>query len=692
MLKFIRKYQLIILAIGGSLLMVVFLFQPIIGKLSPDPRKATVAQLADGTKFNGFDYQRASFDLAVLKRVSPLLLLPTQQGGLGIDQSSNGDEAELHWLLLSKMANDAGLVGDAGEGVTWIPELANRNARFQLQQQIQQGLLQINNEAEFNQALASLAPQYEAPLQRNVSLATGMAQGATEEDVYRTLATARGIERFYRVYASVPSYSDIGAMNAAKQRYDAIAVDAAVIKGSTIAPAIPDPSDEELQAFFDEYKADAPADNDYAIGYTQPTRVKVGWLMLDKEAIASSIVVDRVELNKIWRTDHQLPQEQQRYPGDFAGERLNIERAYRTDRALDLMIEADKIIRSRILQATRTLEKDGDRFIIPEDWDTTRPTLESLAQAVVDGTKEQLGADVPLPAVEIHTDRWLNNLDLSTLPGFGTAAFRIGQRQLPAYLLPQAFDSEELSELMHIQKGIPLVDPAAEDAIGNRYYAIIYDVNEAGPADSVDDVGRERVVNDYKSVKAFELLKENLASFESLAQSQADLVPAISEAMKLGPTEAVRPGVARNLLVTQDNVARGRLASFVEPALNSEAFRNAVHEATAGLDQLASPESVEASPIFVSAVIPSSQAIALAKVVAPRPMTQEVFDINIYQILAGQGRRDIQTAIDESGESPFVLETLSKRLGYVRVKKRQGEEDTAPTEPESANDSETTES
>jgi hypothetical protein len=233
MLKFIRKYQLIILAVGGSLLMVVFLFQPIIGKLSPDPRKATVATLADGTKFNGFDYQRASFDLAVIKRISPLLLLPSQQGGLGIEQG-NGDEAELHWLLLSKMANDAGLVGDAGEGITWIPELARRNAGFQLQQQAQQGLIQFNSEQEFAQAVAQLAPQYEAPLQRNVALATGMSQGATEDDVYRTLATARGIERFYRVYSSVPSYSDIGAMDAAKQRYDAIAVDAVVIKRSPI--------------------------------------------------------------------------------------------------------------------------------------------------------------------------------------------------------------------------------------------------------------------------------------------------------------------------------------------------------------------------------------------------------------------------------------------------------------------------
>jgi hypothetical protein len=689
MLKFIRKYQLIILAIGGSLLMVVFLFQPIIGKLSPDPRKATVAQLADGTKFNGFDYQRASFDLAVIKRVSPLLLLPTQQGGLGIDQSSSGDEAELHWLLLSKMANDAGLVGDAGEGATWIPELARRNAAFQIQQQVQQGMLQFTSDQEYAQAVAALAPQYEAPLQRNVSMATGMAQGATEGDVYRTLATARGIERLFRVYSSVPSYSDLGAMQAAKQRYDAIAMDAVMIKGSAIAPAIQDPSDEQLQAFFDEYKADAPSDNDYAIGYTQPTRVKLGWLALNRDAIASTVTIDRVELNKIWRTDHQLPAEQQRYPGDFAGERLNIERAFRTDRAMDLMIEADKIIRSKIIQATRVLEKDGDYYILPADWSSTRPKLEALAQAVVDGVKEQHNVELPLPIVETHTDRWLNAMEISTLQGYGASAYRIGQRQLPSYLIPQGIDTEELSAIMPVQAGVHMVDPAAEDAQGNRYYAIFYEVNPAGPADTIDDVGRERVLNDYKSVKAFELLSENISAITELAKTSGDLAPAISLAMDLGPADAIRPGVARNLLVTEDNVARGRLASFVEPGLNSEEFRSVVQEATSGLDPLATPEALAESPIFVSAVIPSSKGIALGKVIAPRPMTQEVFDINIFQILAGQGRRDIQIAIDDAGVSPFTLETLSDRMGYTRIKKRNDEEEVVPA---TESDTETAES
>ena len=134
MLKIIRKYQLIILVIGGSLLMVVFLFEPIIGRISPDPRKSTVGKFSDGTKLTGFDFQYASSDLSILKVVVPILLLPENNGGLGIEQGQ-GDASELHWLLLTKQANDAGLIGEAGEGRTWITELAQRNALYQLQTQ-----------------------------------------------------------------------------------------------------------------------------------------------------------------------------------------------------------------------------------------------------------------------------------------------------------------------------------------------------------------------------------------------------------------------------------------------------------------------------------------------------------------------------------------------------------------------------
>lgn len=689
MLKFIRKYQLIILAVGGSLLMVVFLFQPILGKLSPDPRKAPVAKLADGTTLNGFDFQRASFDLSVLKRVYPRVFASLDQGGLGLSQGS-GDEAEQHWLLLTKQARDAGLIGESGEGRGWIPMLAQREAASVIQQQAQQGMFTSQEQA--TQALADMTIQLETALTRNISLATGMMRGITEDEVYRTLAAARGVERLYRVFTSIPAFSDLGAMHAAKQRFDAVAVDAALIKGDLFASNIPDPSESELQAFFDEYKAQSPLENEYQIGYTQPARVKMGWLTLDKTAIQEGVVVDRVELNKIWRTDRNLPEGSRKYPGDFAGERAKIEQAYRSDRALDIMVEADKIIRSQTLQSTRGLSKDGNFFILPDDWNTIRPTLESIAQQVVTGLQEQLSVTIPLPSVEIHADRWLTSADISSFPSIGSAVYRIGSRNLPANLLPQATDEQEATALITIQSGVPIVDPAAEDALGNRYYAIVYEVNPAGPADSIDDAGRDTVLEDYKTVKAYEMLRDNLDSILAAAQSESDLAAAIDAALALGETGITRPGISRNLIVREQGVARGRLASFVEPGLNTEPFRNAVLDAASDLDQLASPEELAASPIFVSAAIPSTQGIGLAKIIAPRPMTGDQFRAEMDRIVLNEAGEEIRAVLNETGSSPFALETLLDRYGYTNLKKRGDEVNTAPAASNDENDDEDSES
>ena len=120
-------------------------------------------------------------------------------------------------------------------------------------------------------------------------------------------------------------------MQAAQNRFDTIAVDAAIIKGESFASSIPVPSDSQLQAFFDQYKADAPSDNDHLIGYTQPARIKLGYLTLNKLIIESTIEIDRIELRKVWTLDHKLPEDQRKYPGDFAGERATIEIAYRSE-------------------------------------------------------------------------------------------------------------------------------------------------------------------------------------------------------------------------------------------------------------------------------------------------------------------------------------------------------------------------
>lgn len=661
MLKFIRKYQLFILVIGGSLLMVVFLLEPIISRMSPSQLKAKVAKLGDGTTFTRADIQEANLAISLLKRVNPRALTPLNMGGIGLDTSSESNTA-LHWLLLVEHAKRAGLVGGAGDGVTWVDDIAQREAIYQVQTEIQQPNSQIRTREQMEQRIAELTPQVAEVIHRNAMLAAGNTRNSVDK-VYEIMAEARGIYRLIAAVRTLPSFSDVNAIHAAHGMLDAVAVNAAVLDSGIVAPTIPEPSDEQLGAFFDQYKDQNPGQNGFGIGYTQPTRLKLGWLTLDKNTFMNAVTVDRVELNKIYLQDRE------KYSGDFASERFEIERQYRDERATDMMVEADRVIRAQVLAKTNGLSKVNGVLTLPDDWDSRRPRLEAMAQSVVDRINDQFSVSLPTPEVTVLGDRWLNANAISSLPGFGQAGYRMGSTQLPTYALPQFFETTEPNNTgLDVQKGLPMAEPAATDQVGNRYYAIILDVRKAGPADAIADIGREQVVKDYKSVKGYELLLSHADELRMAIRENKSLAPAVDLVMAMADSaDAQRPGVVRNILVRRDSIDRGALASMVDPRLNSEPFRSAVLEASSGIDPLASPDEVAADPTAVVVGLARSRAVALAITVAPRPLTAEQFRTVARGVMAQTSQRELVDAGYPQSD-PFSFNSLSQRYGLTKLK------------------------
>lgn len=668
MLKLIRKYQLIILAIGGSLMMVVFLLQPIIERLAPDPRKKTVATLGDGSSYNGLDTQRAEWDLSVLKSVFPRAFQPIAMGGFGLD--GNGSrEAPLHWLLLTKQAEEMGIVGDDMEGRDWVDMIAQQETAVVVRQEVQQGAFTTQEEIE--ERFEALAAQVRAAIQRNINLALARSRSLTEDDVYRTLAKGRGVRRLYELYTAVPSFSDVGSLQAAKERFDAVAAETVLIPGQPVGASLGAPSDEELNAFFEQYKGEDPAENEYGIGYTRPVRVKMGWLTLDASAVSDSIEPDRVELRKMWARDRERPESAREYPGDFAGERVNIERDYKEDLVQEILIEADRSIRTRVLSATNALSKKDGLYVLPEDWASQRPSLESMAQAVVEDVQRALGVSVPLPSVTLATDRWLDVRGVSQLEGIGGAVFRAGSQTIQAFRIPQALGNEEAIDLIGLQEGIVQADPPAVDASGNRYYPVVYEKLDAGPALSIDDVGYDLVLRDYQSVKGYEALSARLDEFRSIAMGEGGIDGVIDAAMGEGDDISVAPST---VLVRSSGVSPAPGAFSVPPGLSNDAFIDAVLAATESLDPLATIEQLEADPIAVSVPIASATGVAVARVVAPRPVTIEAYRAQLAQIQTFQSQAEMREALGETNLDPFSFEALSTRYGLERVERDAGED------------------
>ncbi len=659
MLRFIRKYQLIILVVGGSLLMVVFLLQPVLTKLAPSPDKAKVARLDDGTTYNRAQRREASNALSVLDRVYPRALASRAMGGIGLLETIDANR-ELHWMLLVKQADEAGLIGGVQDGASWIADLALLEARSQVRSEVQQGLIRTQE-----QELARLQEVNDRALsiiQSNALGASGLA-GSTER-VYTILAQARGIQRLLRSLSTVPTYSNPSMVQAAHTLADAVAVNAVVLDSSLATAAVPEPTEQQLQTFFETYQNQSPADNEFQVGYIQPTRIQLGYLTLDKEAFASSVNISRVELMKIYQKDRV------KYPGDFGLEKIALERQLREDIAANMMDDADRSIRAQISAAIKGQPKINGSVTLPDDWDTTRPRLEDLAELIVERINDQYEVSLPTPAITIIGDRWLTARDILALPGFGQASYRIGSRQLPASTLPQFFELEDTSEIgLDVQVGLPMSDPPAIDQAGNRYFAVILAVRQQGPADSIDDVSREDVIADYKSIEAYKLLSDKSEEFKLAISTNASLRSAIDLATAFNPDpDAVnRPGILRNLLIRKYTIDQGNLASFVDPRLRqSQDFRDQVLEAASTLDPLATPEQVAENPLSVVVPLPASRSLALALVVAPRPVSIEEFPSMVQGLAMGTLSQE-GAAAAEGLEDPFAFESLAQRFGLERL-------------------------
>lgn len=666
MLKFIRKFQLVILAIGGSLLMVVFLLEPVLTSFQRSQLNRTVARLADGSKVTQFELDQSRSELELVRRVAPAVFLPKHQQGLGLSPDSAGDSDDhiYHWMLMSRMAVDAGLVGGAEDGRALI-EL---ELRAELSEAIQALSFQVQQGAiSPEEAMAQLG-QYEttrrAQLDREVVIAAGSARNTTEDDIWRAMAKFTGAYRLMQLYLTAPAFSPEGAKAGLQDLYDSVAVNAAVIPGTVLGAGLADPTEEQLQAFFETLAGVNPAEHPDGLGYIQPGRVRLGWLVLDREAISAAVPADRVEMRKIWELDSRKSEGQRVYPGDFASERANIERDFRAGRTDQLMIEADRVIRAEVLRATRTLEREGTRMVLPEDWNDRRPRLDAIAEAIVERMREQ-GAPMRTPTVEIRDNTWLRSTDIDTLPGVGRSFFRVGSRTILTRELPTQIDARGTIETMNLQVGVPQADPAAQDTLGNRFYLLVLEHRAAGPALSIEDAGRDRVLADFKSAEGFRLLRDRLDTLRAAAAGENGVAGAIEGLMAdVDPSRVVRPGVLAGIRVSAEQITPSMQARFIDPRLNTPAFRDAVLEAVAGLDPLSPPEALTADPRVVAVALPGSRSVALARLIAPRPLTEEDFRSAMPMAIDQLGGRMMRQGIDAAGGAdPFSFESLRERFG-----------------------------
>lgn len=656
MLKFLRRYSKWLMIIFGVLLMVAFTAPQAITQLGNRISNREIARL-DGSGIRAMEMQLAERQHALLKDRVPQQYMPA------VDRDRTG----LHWMMLRREAEAAGLVGVAGDGALWLedfaPQIARRQVELQLAQQFGPQLA-----AQFaGQQWNSMPPdERQAMIDRIAGFLGNPPNNVSEREYHEALSVARGIHRLTATYFESAPLSDTRAVRNSADLQRLASVEAFWVNGRDIAGIAGEPNDEQVREHYERFASTPLGGGEYGIGYTLPERLKLEYLKLDRDAILANIKPDPLEVRKRYQATAREQEAAGQEAQPFSEVREDLERNVREEIADDVIKSAQQAFVGAMGEATRTLEAEGPYKRLPDDFDSTRPSFESVAQAMVETVgltrfPEAKDGTVELPAPEIvRPEGWLWPSAMIALDGFGRAQISIGSTRAPVAQVLFAVRElrPEMGASLAIQKGLPVTDIPATGPDGSVYFYTVLDVREESQPDSVDEV-REQVVEDWKALRAFEQLRDNA---EQVAQNAATngLTSAAVELMStLGSTaEAPTPQTVR---VSPNAVATaGSFQAQPIPEINAEPFRDAVMAVFESLDPLVDVEETPLDQRTVSVPIPSTLTLGVGMVNGITPLTAEA-----YRRMAD--RLDYELRLIELREAlpsgnPFSFEAMSQRL------------------------------
>ncbi len=631
MLKFFRKYNKVILVVGGSLLMVIFLLPAGLtqfagsGSLAP-----TMAKMGDRS-LTTRDRQQAGAELnAVAMTVGPAML-----SAFNLDQDAPAE----HWLLLSETAERAGLVGGVRDGQSFISEAARISyrqglvdqARFLGETWLQQQLFREDEEVAL---LIARIEENRREAQQSL--------GLTTEEFDIALSKARGVWRMLNAADTTSIFSRPEAVQLAKEIRDTATVSGALLPATQIADSLEDPPIERQEAHFEEYRDVDASEDPMGIGYRQPDAVQFEALRIDHLALASRIPLDPVEMRKYFIRN------QDQFPADttFEDNETSVRERYRVEETNRVKDRLNQLIQNEVARWRRQLEGTSRKKVVPADWELRAPRFGDLVTMILRELTDQFGVTDPVAVTGLETAGGFWDFEGLTQLPIGSSRLPVpGGMTLP---FPQiAMEVQELGgdERLGIQTG--LIYGPMRDANGSFYYFRIVDTRPAARAQNLESVSSQ-VVRDLKLLDALDLLEEQADSYRQ--QIVDGGLSSVAESLGL---EVVSP-----MTVTEVDVRTSPVGPPV-PEFNDEAFRTAVIENARLTDPTSILEQTPSMDRTAAAVIREQRGLALAELISWRPLTIEQFRTSLPAISAAARR---SKGVDLS--RTYSFESLTERLDF----------------------------
>ncbi|MCA9312437.1 MAG: hypothetical protein KDA21_14585 [Phycisphaerales bacterium] len=644
MLKFFRKYQKLILVVGGCLLMIVFLL-PQLPQMMGGGRNTVLATMGE-VKVRYVDYQRAQQELTILQSIHPALAITVAS-----EPGDDSPDADL-WIMRTYEAEKNGLVGGPRDGSTFMDEAAVQMARSQ-------SSYMPFVQAEYQQLMADGADlsqwNYMDSVQRAITQARDFHRDRMlagydaltarygSEMVDRTLSKARGIMRLFRLYSGTTTMSLPEARLYAATIYDEVIADGAIIPASSVGPQPEDYTSQQVEAHFETYKNVDAADNEFGIGYRMQPSVKVEWLKLERGPIQGEIKVDEIELRKLFIENKANYGTQ-----TFEQSRAILESSFRRQ-------EADRIMDS-VIKSIRTAIHRNEANASASDW---RPIpLSDLADIAEQTLEQDYGMNTIRPLVFVSDDLWKDQQDLQTLGGnrggLGSAYLPQGNGRVTFAEL--AMNTQELGDVPNPRLGVKerMVYQPIQDGVGNIYFFRIIKARPEGPPDSAADV-EDQIRRDLAMLDGYEMLVQR--ADEIRARVLADGMDAALESEK-----DVQP-------VTDAAMRR----DGGDIGFNFEPLRTAVMDRVAGWDPMVELSEVPMAERTVVMPVPQARGLVVLQIQKRLPMTLENFRAGLENNLILQERlNELAAGVTKSA---FSHDVMAERLDFERRNRSDEEEE-----------------
>ena len=518
MIKFFREYSRTLILVIMSLLLIVFLVDPSVIRRSSGRGPGPVIGTAFGEPVHYADMRGGAIDIRLFRMLN--MRFPMGEG-------ESDEEGLSAWLMLEE-ARRAGIRFDRPHIEAQLRDMRVTDEQLETVRQIQERTL------------------------RSIFDSVGALQASLLLAQIQLASLGPSEPRLLAAYREQ------------NQRAD---VEVAVIDAISLLPTIPQPTEEELAAFFEECKDRNPAHTPEALvfGYRLPPRVRLEYLTVDPDDIVARVTVSSREA----RTHYE--QNREHYQRTLAAElgggplpdldalpdalRDRVRSAARAEKAV---LEAQKLVNQMQQEAVRAgwegAARDEQGFRIPPP-----------AERIVSFEEMRQRYSEQYPVRHDMTDL-VTFADLNNDPGLGAARVRFGRvegsvsqfaARVKGLYDPAPNEPAPVLNLFEpsdvcMRYRIDMLSPRREGRPHQAYVFRVVEAVPAGPPASVDEV-REQATRDWRVLKAFELAGAHAERIAARAR-EVGLEAAIAEETEL--RELLRQAEAASINENEDDRRR----------------------------------------------------------------------------------------------------------------------------------------